>query len=142
MCVKLLPLTLREEHRLRVFENRVLRRVFGRKRDEEADGSRKLHSETLLNLYSSLNIIRMIKSRRIRWEEHVARMGRWEMRKKFWLERLRGMRPHERPGRKWDDNNKIVVREIGMKGVDWIHLALDRDRWRALVNTVMKLRVP
>jgi hypothetical protein len=68
--------TLREEHRLRVFENRVLRRIFGPKRDEATGGWRKLHNEEFNNLYSSPSIIRMIKSRRMRLEGHVARMGR------------------------------------------------------------------
>jgi hypothetical protein len=68
-------LTLREEHRLRVSENRVLRRIFGRKRDEVTGDWRKPHNEVLYNLYSSPNIIRMIKSRRMRWAGHVARMG-------------------------------------------------------------------
>jgi hypothetical protein len=69
-------LTLREEHRRRVFENRVLRRIFGAKRDEVAGGWRKLHNVELHNLYSSPSIIRMMKSRRMRWAEQVARMGR------------------------------------------------------------------
>jgi hypothetical protein len=69
-------LTLREEHRLRVFENRVLRRIFGPKRDEVTGGWRKLHNEELHNLYSSPSIIRIIKLRRKRLIEHVARMGR------------------------------------------------------------------
>jgi hypothetical protein len=68
-------LTLREEHRLRMFENRVLRRIFGPKRNEVTGESRKLHSGELHNLYSSPDIIRRIKSRRMRWAEHVARMG-------------------------------------------------------------------
>jgi hypothetical protein len=68
-------LTLREEHRLRVFENRVLRRIFGPKRDEVRGEWRKLHNEELRDLYSSPNIIRIIKSRRMRWAGHVARMG-------------------------------------------------------------------
>jgi hypothetical protein len=72
-------LTLREEHRLRVFENRVLRRLFGTKRDEVVGGSRKLRNEELHDLYSSPNIIKIIKSRRMRWEGHIARMGRKEM---------------------------------------------------------------
>jgi hypothetical protein len=74
MGVKLSPVTLREIHRLRVFENRVLRRMFGSKRDE-VTGGRKLHNEELLNLYSSTSIIRMFKSRRMRWVRHVALMG-------------------------------------------------------------------
>jgi hypothetical protein len=69
-------LTLREEHRLRVFENRVLRRIFGPKRDEVTEEWRKLHNKELRDLYSSPNIIRIIKSRRMRWAGHVARMGR------------------------------------------------------------------
>jgi hypothetical protein len=68
-------LTLREEHRVRVFENRVLRRIFGPKRDKVTGDWRKLHNEELHNLYSSPDIIRMIKSRRMRWAGHVARMG-------------------------------------------------------------------
>jgi hypothetical protein len=68
------PLTLREEHRLRVFENRVLRRIFGQKRDEVTGEWRKLHNEELHNLYSSSSIIRIIKSRRMRWAGHVAQM--------------------------------------------------------------------
>jgi hypothetical protein len=75
MRIMLSSLTLREEHRLRVFENRVLRRIFGQKRDEVTGGWRKLHNEELHNLYSSPSIIRMIKSRRMRWSEHVTRMG-------------------------------------------------------------------
>jgi hypothetical protein len=75
MGAKLGFLTLREEHRLRVFENRVLRRVFGPKRDDVTGDWRKLHNEQLHNLYSSPNIIRMIKSRRISWAGHIARMG-------------------------------------------------------------------
>jgi hypothetical protein len=72
-------LTLREECRLRVFENKVLRRVFGPKRDEVTGEWRRLHNKELYALYSSPNIIRVIKSRRLRWAGHVARMGRGEM---------------------------------------------------------------
>jgi hypothetical protein len=68
-------LTLREEHRLRVFENKLLRRIFGPKRDGVTGGCRKLHNEELRDLYSSPSIIRIIKSRRMRWTGHVARMG-------------------------------------------------------------------
>jgi hypothetical protein len=79
-------LTIREEHRLRVFENRVLRRIFGPKRDEVTGGRRKLHNEDLHNLYSSPSIIRMIKSRRMRWAMHVARMGRRGTHVEYWCE--------------------------------------------------------
>jgi hypothetical protein len=79
-------LTLREEHTPKVFENRVLRRIFGPKRDEMTGGWRKLHNEELHDLYSSPSIIRIIKSRRMRWTGHVARMGKGEMRIGYWWE--------------------------------------------------------
>jgi hypothetical protein len=82
-------LTLREEHRLRAFDNRVLRRIFRPKRDEVMGEWRKLHNKELNDLYSSPSIIRMIKSRRMRWAEHVARMGRRGMRIDYWWERQR-----------------------------------------------------
>ena len=82
-------LTLREERRLRVFENRVLRRIFGPKRDEVTGKWRKLHNEELNNLYTSPNIMRVIKSRRMRWAGHVARMGRGEVCTGFWWGNLR-----------------------------------------------------
>jgi hypothetical protein len=75
---------LREEHRLRVFDNRVLRRIFGPNRDEVTGGWRKLHNEELRNLYSSPSIIRIIKSRRMRWAGHLVRMGRRETRRGCW----------------------------------------------------------
>jgi hypothetical protein len=137
-----LSLTLREEHRLRVFENRVLWRIFGSKRDEVTGGWRKLHNEELHGLYSSPSIVRVIKARRMRWAGHVARMG--EVRDAYnilvgWPE---GRRPLGRPRRRWEDNIKMDLREIGFRDVDWIHWAQNRDRWRALVNTVMNLQVP
>jgi hypothetical protein len=82
-------LTLREEHRLRVFDNRVLRRIFGPKRDEVTGEWRKLHNKVLHDLYSSPSIIRIIKSRRIRWAGHVARMGRRERHIGYWWENQR-----------------------------------------------------
>jgi hypothetical protein len=87
------------------------------------------------NLYSSPNIIIMIKSRRMRWAGHVARMG-------LLVGKPEGRRPLGRPRRTWVDNIKIDLREIGWDVVDWFDLAQDRDQWRALVNTVMNLRVP
>jgi hypothetical protein len=101
-------LTLREEHRLRMFENRVLRRLFGPKRDEVAGGWRKLHNEELHNLYSSPSIIRIIQSRRMRWAEHVARMG-----EKRNADRILVGRPLGRARRRWVHNIKMDLREIG-----------------------------
>jgi hypothetical protein len=79
-------LALREKHRLRVFENRVLRRIFGPKRDEVIEGWRKLHNEELHNLYCSPSIIRLTMSKRMGWAGHLARMGRGRMRIVFWWE--------------------------------------------------------
>jgi hypothetical protein len=135
-------LMLREEHRLRVFENRVQRRIFGPKRDGVTGGWRKLHNEELHGLYSSPSIVRAIKARRMRWTGHVARMGEVRGVYNILVGRPEGRRPLGRPRRRWEDNIKIDLREIGFGDVDWIHWAEDRDRWRALVNTVMNLRVP
>jgi hypothetical protein len=127
-----------EEHRLRVFENRVLRRIFGPNRDEVTGGWRKLHNEELHNLYSSPCIIRMIKSRRMRWAEHVTRMGKKRNAYRILVGKLEGKRPLGRPRRRWVNNIKLDLREIGWDGVDWIDMPQDRDQWRALVNTVLK----
>jgi hypothetical protein len=101
-------------------------------------GWRKLHNEELHNLYPSPNIIRMIKSRRMRWAGHVARRG--ETRTAYRI--LVGKRPLGRPRRRWMDNIKMDLREMGWDGVDWVDLAQDRDQWRALVNTAMNLPLP
>jgi hypothetical protein len=137
-----LSLTLREEHRLRVFENRVLRRIFGPKRDEMAGGWRKLHNEELHGLYSSPSINMVIKVRRMRWAGHVASMGDVKGAYNILVGRPEGRRPLGRLRRRWEDNIKMDLKEIGFGDVDWIHLAQVRDRWQALVNTVMNLRVP
>jgi hypothetical protein len=137
-----LSLMLRKEHRLRVFENRVLWRIFGPKRDEVTGGWRKLLNEELHGLYSSSSIVRAIKTRRVRLVGHVACM--WEVRGGYniLVGRPEGRRPLGRPRRRWKDNIKMDLRGIGFGDVDWIHWAQDRDRWRALVNTVMNLRFP
>jgi hypothetical protein len=134
-------LTLREEHRLRVFENKVLRRIFGPKRDEVTGEWRKLHSEELHNLYSSPDIIRQVKSRQMRWVGHVARMGEERKVYKVLVGKSEGKRPFGRPRRRWEDGSRLDLREIGLGDVDWIRLVEDRDRWRAVVNAVMNLRV-
>jgi hypothetical protein len=99
-----------------------------------------LHNEELHNLYSSPNIIRMIKSRRMRWAGHVARMGETRTASRILVGKPEGKRPLGRLRRRWVDNIKMDLGEIGWDGVDWIELAQDRDQWRALVNTVMNLR--
>jgi hypothetical protein len=136
-----LSLTLREELRLRVFENRVLRRIFGPKRDEVTGGWRKLHNEELHNLYSSPDIIRQVKSRRMRWAGHVARMGEEINVYKVLVGRPEGKRSLGRPRQRWEDGIRMDLKEIGLGGVDWIRLAQDRNRWRTVVSAVMNLQV-
>jgi hypothetical protein len=120
-------LTLREEHRLRVFENRVLRRIFGPKRDEVTGEWRKLHSDELHNLYSSPNIIRQIKSMRMRWVGHVACTGEERNVYKVVMGKPEGKKPLARPRRRWKDGIRMDLREIGLGIVEWIHLAKYRD---------------
>jgi hypothetical protein len=93
-------------------------------------------------LYFSPNIIRMIKSRRLRWVGHVARMGERKNAYRILVGKPEGKRPLGRPRQMWVDNIKMDLRDIGWDGMGWIELAQDRDQWRALVNTVVKLRVP
>jgi hypothetical protein len=124
-----------------VFENRVLRRIFRPKRDEVTREWRKLHSEELHILYSSPNIIRQIKSWRMRWAGHVARMGEESNVYRVLMGKPEGKRPLGIPRRRWNDGIRMDFREIGWRSVDWIQLARDRDRWQALVNTVMNLRI-
>ena len=129
-------LALREERRLRVYEKRLLRRIFGPKRDEVTAEWKKLHNEELNDLYCSPNIVRVIKSRRMRLAGHVASMAGGEVGKP------EGKRQLGRPRRKMGDNIKIDLQEVGCVGMDWIDLAQNRDRRWALVNAVMNLRVP
>jgi hypothetical protein len=111
-------LTLREEQRLKVFENRVLRMIFGPKREEATWDWRKLHNEELNDLYSSPNTIRVIKSRRMRWR-HVARMGQKRGAYRILVGRLEGKRPLGRPRRRWEDNIKMDLQEVGWgQGLD------------------------
>jgi hypothetical protein len=103
---------------------------------------RKLHNEELHDLYSSPSIIRIMKTRRIRGAEHVARMGEWRNAYRLLVGNSEGRMPLERPRRRWLDNIRMDLVEVGWCDVDWIGLAQDRDRWRALVNAVLNLRVP
>jgi hypothetical protein len=107
---------------LRVFENRVLRRIFGPKRDEVTGERRKFHNEELHNLYSSPNIIRQIKSRRMRWAGHVARMGEERNVYMVLMGKPEGKRPLGRPGRRWEDGIRMDLREIGWGSVDWLRI--------------------
>jgi len=134
-------LTLGEERRLTVFENRASRRVFGPKGDELTGDWRKLHNEELSDLYSLPNILRVVKSRRMRWAGHVARVGEGSGVHRVLVGKPEGKRPLERPRCRWEDNIKMELQEVGEDG-DWMLLAQDRDRWRALVSTVMNFRVP
>jgi hypothetical protein len=133
---------LREELRLRVFENMVLKRIFGLKRDEVTGEWRKLRNEELIKLYSSSTIVQVMKSRRMKWAGHVARIGEGRVVYRVLVENPERKRPLRRTRRRWEDNIKANLQEVGYGGMDWIELAQDRDRWRALVNTVMNLRVP
>jgi hypothetical protein len=134
-------LTLREEHRLKVFENRVLRRIFGPKRDEVTGEWRKLRKE-LRGLYSSPSIIRMVKLRKMRWAGHVARMGEKRNAYRLLVGKPEVKSPLGRPRRRWVNNIRMDLGEVGWGDVDWIGLAQDRNMWRALVNLVLNLWVP
>jgi hypothetical protein len=130
-----------EERRLRVFENWVLR-VFGPKRDEVTGKWRKLHNKELNDLYSLPNIVRVVKSRRMRWAGHVARMGEDKGVHRVLVGKPERKRPLGRPRRRWEDNIKIDLQEVGGGRGYWMELAQDSDRWRALVGTVTNFRVP
>ena len=135
-------LTLREERRLRVFENRVPRRVFGPKRDEVTGEWRKLRNEEFSDLYYLPNIVRVVKSRRMRWAGHVARMGEGRCVHSVLVRKPEGKRLLGRPRRRWDDNIKLDLQELEGGCGDWKELAQDRERWWALVSNVMNFRVP
>jgi hypothetical protein len=102
---------------------------------------KNLHSEELHNLYSSPDTIRQVKSRRMRWAGHVARMGEERKLYKVLVGKPEGRRPLGRPKRRWENGYRMDLREIDLWGVDWIRLAQNRDRWRAVVSAVMNLWV-
>ena len=119
-----------------------MRRVFGPKRDDVTGKWRKLHNEELSDLYSLPNIVRVVKSRRMRWAGHVALMGQGRGVHMVLVGKPEGKRPLGRPRRRRGDNIKMDHQEVGGGCGDWMELAQDRDRWRALVSTVMNFRVP
>jgi hypothetical protein len=125
-----------------VFENRVLKRIFGPKRDEMTGEWRKLHNEELHDLYSSPSIIRILKSRRMSWAGHVHQTGEKRNAYMLLVGKSEGKRPLGRPRRRWVNNIRMDLLEVGWGNVDWIGLAQDRNRWRALVNSVINLRIP
>jgi hypothetical protein len=131
-----------EERRLRVFENMALRRVLGPKSDGVTGEWRKLHNEELNDLYSLPNIVRVVKSRRMRWAGHVARMSEDRGVHRVMVGKPEGKRALGRPRRRWEDNIKMDLQEVGGGHGDWTELAQDRDGWRALVGTVRNFRVP
>jgi hypothetical protein len=120
----------------------VLRRIFGPKR--EVDGSwRKLHNDELHSLYSSPNIVRVIKSRRLRWVGYVAHMGeRRGVYRVVVVGKPKGNKPLGKPRHKWKYNIKLDLRETGIDGLNWSQLAQDWVQWQAFVNIVMNLQVP
>jgi hypothetical protein len=133
--------TLREERRLRVFENRVVKRILGRRREEVTGEWRKLHNEELHDLYTAPSIVRVIKSRIMRWAGHVARMGERRGVCRVVVGKPERKGPLGRPRLRWEDNIKMALQDVICGCMDWIGLTQDRDRWRALVNAVMNLRV-
>jgi len=135
-------LTLREERKLRVFENMVFRRIFGPRRDEVMGEWRRMRNEELCDLYSSPNIVRVIKSKRRRCPGHVVHMGEEKGVYRVLVGKSEGRRPLGRPRHRWVDNIRMDLQEVGCGCMDWIGLAQDRDRRQTLVSAVMNLRVP
>ena len=120
----------------------MLRRIFGPRRDEVTGEWRRLHKEELNDLYSSFNIVWVIKSRRMRWAGHVARMCEERGVYRVLVGKSEGKIPLRRPRRRWVDNIRMDLQEVGCGYMDWIGLAQDRDSWRTLVSAVRNLRVP
>jgi len=125
-----------------MFENRVLRRIFGPKRDEVREEWRKLHNEELNNLYSSSSIVQVIKLRRMRMMRRVVRKGERRSAYRVLVGKPEGKRPLGRPRHRWEENMKMDLQVEGCGCMDWIKVVQDRNRWWALVNVVMNLQVP
>ena len=136
------PLTRAQENRFRVFENKVLRKIFGTKKDEVGWEYRKLHNHELEELYKSPSIVRIIKSRRLRWAGHVARMSEERTARTIFAQKPRSKRPLGRPTRRWKDNVLQDLEEIGRNQVPWTEFAQNRVEWRSCVEAAMNFRVP
>jgi len=130
-------LTLREERKVM-----FLRRIFGPRRDDVTGAWMRLHKKEVNDLYSSPNIMRVIKSRIMRWAGLVARMGEERAVYRVLVGKPEGRRPLGKPRRRWVDNIRMDLQEVGCVYMDWIGLAQDRERWRTLLSAVMNLRVP
>ena len=141
-CCKSWSTTLADEHKLRVFENRVLGKIYGPKRDEMTGEWRRLHNEELHGLYDSPDVIRIMKSRRIRWAGHVARMGEKRRLNSIVVGNPEGKRPLGRPRRRCKNNIRRNLRESGVRDENWFDLVQDRILWRTFVTAAMNLRVP
>jgi hypothetical protein len=135
-------LTLREEHRRRVFKNRVLGRIFGPKRDKVTGEWRRLHNEELYDLYSSPYVIWMIRLRRMRSATYVACMGEKTRLYRVLVGKPEGKRPLGRYRHRREDNIKINLKGTRCKSMDWIYVIQDRDNWQTFANIVMDLWVP
>jgi hypothetical protein len=138
VCENLL-IESKEEHRFRVFENRVLRKIFGPKKDEVTGEWRKLHNKELDNLYLSPNIIRVVKSRR-RWAGNVVRMRKSCM--QGFSGKTVGNTQLGRPKHRWEDNIKVDLKERGWSGFDWIDLSQERDKIGTVLKYIINIRVP
>ena len=132
---------MKEKFRPRVFKSRMLRKIFRPKRDEGIKEWRRLHNKELYAHYSSPYIIRVIKSRRLRWAGHVAHMVESRGAYRILVGKPEERRPLERPKRRWEDNIKMDLTDVAWDGMEWIDLAQDRESWRALVNEVVNLRI-
>ena len=121
---------MREESKLKVFENMVLRRIFGPRRDEVTVEWRRLHNEELNDLYTSPNIVWVIKSRRMRWAGNVASMGEEKEVYRVLVGKPEGKRPMGRPRRRWVDNIRMELQKVGCGYMGWIGLAQDIDSWQ------------
>ena len=130
-------LTLREECRLKVFENRILRRIFGPKISREGSTTRNF-----IVLYRSPNIVRGNKSRRLRWAGNVARMEEGRSAFKILTCISAGKRPLGILRHRWDDNIRMDLKEIGINMRNWVDSAQDMNYWRTLVYAALNLRVP
>ena len=134
--------TLADKHKLRVFENKVLRKIYGPKRDEMTGEWRRLHNEELHGLYDSPDVVRIMKSRRLRWAGHVARMGEKRRLYSIVVGKPEGKRPLGRPRRRWEDNIRRDLREVGIRDENWLDVAQERILWRTFVTAAINLRVP